>query len=398
MSLPSNHATLSASGAHRWLNCPPSAFLESAYRSEHGDSSSPAAEQGTAAHALAEWKIRRLDHRLQSSAGEKPVSEWVDDEMEAHTDDYATFILERASQAKAEDASFVLMVEQRLDFSHVVPGGFGTADCIIIAGNRIEVIDFKYGQGVLVDAENNPQLMLYGLGALQAFGALYDLSEVVLTIVQPRRQSISTWTISVPDLERWAREVVAPTAALAAKGGGVFSSGSWCQFCRIAPTCRKRAEDNLALAKHEFAPPAELSDAEIADVLTQLPKLKSWAADVETHALSLAVNQGRVFPGFKVVEGRSLRKYTDETAVVQAGSAAGVDVWERRVKTITALEKQVGKKRFTDIFAPYVHKPTGKPTLVPDTDKRPAMSLGASADFQPIQTNPEKSIIEGENQ
>lgn len=218
MSLPSNHAILSASGAHRWLNCPPSALLESAYRSEHGDSSSPAAEQGTAAHALAEWKVRRLDHRLQDSAGERPVSEWVDDEMETHTDDYATFILERASQAKAEDASFVLMVEQRLDFSHVVPGGFGTADCIIIAGDRIEVIDFKCGQGVLVDAENNPQLMLYGLGALQAFGTLYDLTEVRLTIVQPRRQSISTWTITVADLERWAREVVAPTAALAAKG------------------------------------------------------------------------------------------------------------------------------------------------------------------------------------
>lgn len=400
MSLPSNHATLSASGAHRWLHCPPSALLEAEYRSEHGESSSPAAEQGTAAHALAEWKIRLLDHRLQSSAGEKPVSEWVDGEMEAHTDDYATFILERASQAKAEDPSFVLMVEQRLDFSHVVPGGFGTADCIIIAGNRIEVIDFKYGQGVLVDAENNPQLMLYGLGALQAFGNLYDLSEVALTIVQPRRQSISTWTVSIPDLERWAKEVVAPTAAVTAAGKGEFASGSWCQFCRIAPTCRKRAQDNLTLAKYEFAPPAQLSDAEIADVLTQLPKLKSWAADVEAHALALAVNHGRVFPGFKVVEGRSTRKYTDESAIAHAGEAAGVDVWERKVKTITALEKQVGKKRFTELFAHLVHKPAGKPTLVPDTDKRPTMSLGASADFHPVQTNLEieNSTLEGENQ
>ena len=396
---PSNHATLSASGAHRWLHCPPFALLEAVYRGEHGESSSPAASQGTAAHALAEWKVRRLEERLQAGAGERPVSEWIDEEMETHTDDYATFILERVSQAKAEDASFVLLVGQRLNFSHVVPGGFGTADCIIIAGNRIEVIDFKYGQGVLVDAEQNPQLMLYGLGALHAFGTLYDLTEVRLTLVQPRRQSISTWTITVEDLKRWAREVVAPTAALAASGGGEFASGSWCQFCRIAPTCRKRAEENLALAKYEFAPPAELSDAEVAEVLTRLPGLKSWAADVEAHALAAAVKQGRIFPGFKVVEGRSLRKYTDEAALAQVADEAGVDVWERKVKSITALEKQVGKKRFAELFSDLVHKPAGKPTLVPDTDKRPAMSLGASADFQPVQTNQEieNSTLEGEN-
>lgn len=399
MSLPSNHATLSASSAHRWLNCPPSALLDAAYRGEPGEYSSPAAEQGTAAHALAEWKVRRFEPRFQKAVGEKPVSEWVDDEMETHTDDYASFILERASQAKAEDASFVLLVEQRLDFSHVVPSGFGTADCIIIAGNRIEVIDFKYGQGVLLDAEENPQLMLYGLGALHAFGRLYDLSEVRLTIVQPRRQSISTWEVTVADLERWAREVVAPTAALAASGGGEFASGSWCQFCRITPTCRERAEDNLALAKYEFAPLAELTDAEIAEVLTRLPELKAWAADVEAHALAAAVNQGRIFPGVKVVEGRSTRKYTNEEEVAQVGDEAGVDVWERKVKTITALEKQVGKKRFAELFSDLVHKPAGKPTLVPDSDKRPAMSLGASADFQPVQTNPEnkKSALEGEN-
>ncbi|QIU87377.1 DUF2800 domain-containing protein [Trueperella pyogenes] len=372
---PAAHATLSASGAHRWITCTPSALIEAALRAEHGDASSPAAEQGTVAHALAEWKIRRLDHRLRDDAGERPVSPLIDEEMEEHTSDYATFILERASQAQADDPSFVMAVEQRLDFSHLVPGGFGTADCIIIAGNRIEVIDFKYGQGVLVEAEENPQLMLYGHGALHAFGSLYDLAEVQLTIVQPRRQSISTWSLSTNDLERWGREVVVPAAALAAQGKGEFRPGSWCQFCRIAPTCRARAEKNLEVAKHEFAPPAELTAEEIAEVLERLPQLKSWAADVEAHALSLAVNQGHSFPGFKLVEGRSIRKYTDETAVADACAAAGVDdVFDHKLKTITALEKQLGKKRFAELVGHLVHKPAGKPALVPISDKRPALT------------------------
>lgn len=382
---PGKHAILSASGAHRWMECPPSALIEAEYRARHGDSSSPAAEQGTVAHALAEYKIRRLDHRLQQDAGEKPDSPLIDEEMEAHTDDYATFILEAASKARAEDPSFLLAIEQRLDFSHLVPGGFGTADCIIIANNRIQVVDFKYGQGILVDAKNNPQLMLYGLGALNQFGQLYDLETVQLTIVQPRRESISTWEISVHDLERWGREVVAPTAKLAATGGGEYKAGTWCQFCKIAPTCRARAEQNMKLAKHEFKAPAELTDADIAHVLTQIPLLKAWAADIEAHALGLAVNQGRVFAGFKLVEGRSIRKYTNEQDVAQACQKAGIEeIYERKLKTITALEKQLGKKRFTELLGHLVHKPAGKPTLVPETDKRaPLAAHTAASDFTP---------------
>lgn len=382
---PGKHATLSASGAHRWLACPPSALIEAEYRAQHGESSSPAAEQGTVAHALAEYKIRRLDHRLQQDAGEKPDSPLIDEEMEAHTDDYATFILEAASKARVDDPSFVLAIEQRLDFSHLVPGGFGTADCIIIANNRIQVIDFKYGQGILVGAENNPQLMLYGLGALNQFGQLYDLETVQLTIVQPRRESISTWEISAHDLERWGREVVAPTAKLAATGGGEYKAGSWCQFCRIAPTCRARAEQNMELAKHEFKAPVELTDADIAHILAQIPLLKAWAADVEAHALGLAVNQGHVFSGFKLVEGRSTRKYTNEQDVAQACQKAGIEeIYERKLKTITALEKQLGKKRFTELLGHLVHKPAGKPTLVPETDKRaPLAAHTAASDFTP---------------
>lgn len=371
--MPDQHALLSASGAHRWLACTPSATLEAGMP----ESSSSAAEQGTAAHTLAEWKLRRALHNAPTT---KPVSSWHDAEMDSLTDDYVAFVQERLRDVRQACADPQVLIEQRLDFSHVVPGGFGTGDCVIIAEPTLQIIDLKYGQGVMVEAEHNPQLMLYALGALEAFGSLYDITEVAVTIFQPRRANISTWHVSVTELEAWAEQVVKPRAALAARGDGEFAPGEWCRFCKLAPTCRTRAEANLALAQHEFAPPAELSDAEIAQVLAQLPDLKAWAADVEAHALSLAVNQGKTWPGFKLVEGRSIRKYSDESAVAQAAETAGVDVWEQKLKTITALEKQLGKKHFTTVFGDLVVKPAGKPTLVPESDRRPALEIQSATD------------------
>lgn len=335
------------------------------------------------AHAIAEWKLRCALHDAPTV---KPVSDWIDTEMEALTDDYVAFIQERLRDVRATCADPKVLIEQRLDFSHVVPGGFGTGDCVIIAEPLLQIIDLKYGQGVLVKAERNPQLMLYALGALNAFGSLYDIDEVAVTIYQPRRSNVSTWRVPVAELEAWAEQVVKPRAVLAASGDGDFASGEWCRFCKLNPTCRTRAEANLALAKHEFAPPAELDDDEIAAVLAQLPQLKAWAADVEAYALSLAVNQGKRWSGFKLVEGRSIRKYTDEAAVAQKAEAAGVtDIYERRLKTITALEKQLGKKRFTELLGDLVVKPAGKPALVPESDKRPALTLGDAAnEFTPI--------------
>ncbi|MBM7824711.1 hypothetical protein JOD55_000538 [Arcanobacterium pluranimalium] len=253
---------------------------------------------------MAEWKLRRA---LHDSPTTKPVSGWIDAEMDALTDDYAAFVQERLRDVHQECADPQVLIEQRLDFSHVVPGGFGTGNCVIIAELRLQIIDLKYGQGVMVEAEHNPQLMLYALGALNAFGSLYDISEVAVTIFQPRRSNVSTWTIPVAKLEAWTEQVVKPRAALAARGDGEFAPGEWCRFCKLVPTCRTRAETNLVLAQHELAPPAELTDAEIAQVLAQLPDLKAWAADVEAHALSLAVNQGKTWPRFKLVEGRSVR-------------------------------------------------------------------------------------------
>lgn len=378
--MPDQHALLSASGAHRWLACPPSARLEAGLP----ESSSAAAEQGTVAHGLAEWKLRRALHDAPTI---KPVSEWIDAEMEALTDDYVAFIQERLRDVRATCADPTVLIEQRLDFSHVVPGGFGTGDCVIIAEPVLHIIDLKYGQGVLVEAERNPQLMLYALGALNAFGSLYDIDEVAVTIYQPRRANISTWRVTVAELEAWAVEIVKPTAEMAANGGGEFASGEWCRFCKLNPTCRARAEANLALAKHEFAPPAELTEDEIVAVLAQLPQLKAWAADVEACALSLAVNQGKTWVGFKLVEGRSIRKYTDEAAVAQKAEVAGIDVWDRKLKTITALEKQLGKQRFAELLGDLVVKPAGKPALVPESDKRPALTLGDAAnEFTPIST------------
>lgn len=369
---PQKHALLSASSAHRWLHCPPSAKLTAGVT----EAPSEAALQGTAAHALAEHKLRRA----LKQQSKRPVSKYEDDEMNAHTDDYVSYVLEQYEQAKQATPGAVIYIEQRLDFSYVVPGGFGTGDCLIVADGTLHVIDLKYGLGVLVEAEWNPQMMLYALGALALFDALYDIEQVALTVFQPRRANVSTWTISVTELNKWAEQTLKPAAELAAKGEGEFCAGTWCQFCRIASTCRARAEANLELAKFDFTPPAELSADEVAEVLAQIPELTRWASDVQDYALSQALS-GELYEGFKLVAGRSIRKYTDETAVAEAAKAAGYrDIYKRSLLTITAMEKLMGKKNFSEILGNLVVKPEGKPTLVPVTDKRPELQISTAAD------------------
>lgn len=369
---PQKHALLSASSAHRWLHCPPSAKLTAGVT----EAPSEAALQGTAAHALAEHKLRRA----LKQQSKRPVSKYEDDEMDTYTDDYVAYVLEQYEQAKQATPGAVIYIEQHLDFSNVVPGGFGTGDCLIVADGTLHVIDLKYGLGVLVEAEWNPQMMLYAIGALALFDALYDIEQVALTVFQPRRENVSTWTISVTELNKWAEQTLKPAAELAAKGEGEFYAGAWCQFCRIASTCRARAEANLELAKFEFAPPAELSADEVAKVLAQIPGLTRWASDVQDYALSKALS-GERYEGFKLVAGRSIRKYTDETAVAEAAKAAGYrDIYKRSLLTITAMEKLMGKKQFSEILGDLVVKPEGKPTLVPVTDKRPELQVSTAAD------------------
>ncbi|MCI7305494.1 MULTISPECIES: DUF2800 domain-containing protein [Actinomycetaceae] len=372
--MPDSHALLSASSAHRWLNCPPSAKAVEGT----ADTPSDAALQGTAAHALAEHKLLRALKRRSK----RPISEWIDDEMETLTDDYRDFVLERLAEVRQTCVDAQVFVEQRLDYSTYAPGGFGTADALILAEPVLHLVDLKYGAGIAVSPVNNPQLMLYGLGALAAFGALYDITEVRLSIFQPRRDNVETWTIPATELIAWGQEVVAPIAAIAAQGRGEYRAGSWCQFCRIAPTCRARAAANLALARHEFAPPAELTLDEVADVLMKIPELKAWASDVEAWALAQA-QAGTQVPGFKVVAGRSVRKYSDEAAVAEAAKKAGyTDIWDKKLIGITAMEKLMGRSTFKDVLGDLVVKPEGKPTLVPESDKRPPLErVSAATDF-----------------
>ncbi len=361
------HALLSASSSHRWLNCSPSARLEQ----EFDDTESTAAAEGTAAHALCEHKLKKALKRRSK----KPVSEYDCDEMDAYTDDYVGFVIEAVEEAKQTCADPLVLIEQRLDFSCYVPEGFGTGDCVIVADGLLHIIDFKYGQGVLVEAEENPQMMLYALGALRLFDAIYDIKEIAMTIYQPRRENISTWTITVDDLLSWTENVLKPKAELAFRGEGEYIPGSWCTFCKAAVKCRARAEAKLQLARYEFALPPLLTDTEIEDILLKLDDLTKWANEIQAYAQDAAINHGKVWSGFKLVESTTKRKYTDEDAVIEAANAAGyTDIFRKSLIPITEMEKLMGKKNFAAILGSLVEKPKGRPTLVPASDKRPAIT------------------------
>lgn len=372
---PNTHAILSASASHRWLNCNPSARLEQ----EFADRETDAAAEGTAAHALCEHKLRRA-LKMRSK---KPISPYDCDEMDTCTDAYVEFVMEALAEAKQECKDPLVLIEQKLDFSCYVPDGYGTGDCLIVADKLLHIIDFKYGQGVLVDAEQNPQMMLYALGALRLFDSLYDITEVSMSIFQPRRENVSTWTISVDDLLDWAENALKPKAELAFKGEGEYTPGSWCQFCKAAVKCRARAEAKLQLARYEFAMPPFLSDEEIEDILLKLDDLTKWANEITAYAQDAAVNHGKVWRGFKLVESRTNRRYTDEETVAQAANAAGYhDIYKKSLIPITEMERLMGKKTFAEVIGSLVEKPKGRPTLVPASDKRPAIvSTGAEQDF-----------------
>ena len=364
---PNDHALLSASSSHRWLNCNPSARLER----EFADRETTAAAEGTAAHALAEHKLKR---RLKLRS-ERPVSVYDTDEMETCTDDYADFVMEQVTKERRRDPDTQVFIEQRLDFSCYVPEGFGTGDCLIVSRGRIHIIDLKYGMGLLVDSEENPQMKLYALAALKQYEEQYKIKKVKLTIFQPRRENVSTWETSVAKLKKWATKELVPKAEKAFKGEGEYCPGEWCIFCKAAVKCRARAEDKLRLAQSEFKMPPLLTDAEIEDVLAKLPDIKKWADEIQEYALAKAL-AGKEWAGFKLVEGRSVRKFTDERAVVKAANAAGYhDIYKQSLISITEMEKLMGKAEFSKVLGALVTKPQGKPTLVPDTDKRQAITV-----------------------
>lgn len=372
------HAILSASGAHRWLECTPAPRLEL----EFEDQESAAAAQGTAAHNLCEHKLKRA-LKIRSK---RPVSEFNDDEMEEHTDDYVAYVLEQVGEVKKTCKDPLILIEERLDFSSYVPEGFGTGDTVIIGDKNLHIIDMKYGQGILVYAEENPQMKLYALGALQAYESLYDIEEVILHIFQPRRENISDWTISVDELKEWAENILKPRAKLAFEGEGEYLPGDWCTFCRASVKCRARAEEKLRLAQSEFKLPPLLSDAEIEEVLSKLSDLTKWANEIMAYATDAAVNHGKEWAGFKVVEGRSIRKYKDEDKIAELVKENGYkDIYKQSLITLTEMEKLMGKVKFKEVLGDFIIKPKGKPSLVPLSDKRKAISVSnAKNEFNKI--------------
>ena len=367
------HALLSASSSHRWIACPPSALLSKKFE----DSSSSFAQEGTDAHTLAQYKLEKL-LGLPTKDPTESLS-FYDEEMNDHAENYAAFVLEQVERAKETCADPQVLIEQKLDFSRYVPEGFGHVDCLIISDGTLTVIDYKYGLGIKVSSERNPQMFCYALGGLGLFDGIYDIDNVRLVIYQPRRENISEYSISKSDLIQWAEDVLSPTAELASKGEGEYKAGEHCQFCKAKTTCRKRAEYNLELAKYDFEVPATLDHDEIATILTKADELVSWVSDVKEYALKEALN-GTKFEGFKLVAGRSNRKYTDEAAAADLVIAAGKDPYEKKLLGITAMTALLGKKAFEDILGGLTYKPPGKPVLVTADDKRPEFN-SAYEDF-----------------
>ena len=370
---PKGHAILSASSSDRWLHCPPSARLCEAYE----DKGSDYAAEGTDAHALCEYRLKQA----LGIPAEDPIENlsWYNEEMEECAAGYTAYVVELLETAKQTCSDPVVMIEQRVDFSRWVQDGFGTADCILIADGVLNIVDYKHGKGVEVSAEGNTQLSLYSLGALEIFDGIYDIDTVRMTIYQPRKSNISIFEMSKDALLTWADIELTEKARLAYEGQGNFSCGEWCRFCKAKAECRERAIYNLRLAQYDFLNPALLQDEEIADILGRIDALTSWASDVKEYALQQAIS-GKEWTGWKLVEGRSNRKYTSEADVAAAVESVGLDPYERKVLGVTAMQKLLGKTRFEELLSPYIEKPQGKPTLVLESDKRPAMNT-AKNDF-----------------
>ena len=373
--MPDTHALLSPSSSERWISCPPSVRMSEGIE----EKPSEYAAEGTAAHSLCEYKLRELLGYKQSDIREN--LDYYNKEMEDCTEEYRNYINELL--AEHDGRKPLMFVEQRVDFSRFVKEGFGTSDCIIIDNDTIFIIDFKYGTGVKVDALNNSQMMIYAIGALEMFDGIFDISHVVMTIFQPRLNNISSFEMTKEELYHWAFTILKPAADMAYQGSGEFKCGEHCRFCKAKSNCRARAEYNLKLAQYDFKMPATLEDIEIESLLGKLDMLIDWAEDIKTYALDQAV-QGKKWRGYKIVEGRSNRKYTDEKAVADKVTKAGYDPYEKKVLGITAMSKLLGKKKFEELLSGLVEKPQGKPALVPESDARPEMKTAANAakDFE----------------
>ncbi|MCI8940962.1 MAG: DUF2800 domain-containing protein [Dorea sp.] len=385
------HAFLSASSAKKWLNCTPSARLEETIP----DSTSKSAEEGTLAHSICELKLRKLftEQGMTSQTYNRRMNKLKKDklyqpEMDKHTDTYVEYIQQLAYSFPAAPS---VAVEKELDYGDYAPEGFGTADCIVISGTECYVIDFKYGQGVHVYAEGNPQMSLYALGALSAYGMIYPIHEVTLVIIQPRLNNISEWKTTADYLRTWGGEIVKPKATLAFKGEGDFCQGEWCDnsFCRASAICGHRAKENMSIEQDYLDPvtgrydlPPVIDNSMVGAILERAQNLAKWVKKLERYALEELVN-GNAIPGWKIVEGRSNREFTDIDKAYEALIEAGYKkelLYDQVPVPLTKAEKQISKEDYNNVLAKFIIKPKGKPTLALESDKRPVYEKQPSAE------------------
>lgn len=408
--MPEVHALLSASSSKQWLNCPPSARLQENFPNE----SSVYAEEGTFAHSICEYKVKKYLHeRVRRPQSE----EFYTEELEQSTDAYYEFVVSVIEEMKRNGCEPLVLVEERVDYSHIAPSGFGTADMLIIGHDAegrgiLHICDYKNGKGVFVDAHHNSQMMLYAIGALHAYGYIYPVEIVRMSIIQPRLDNISTYECSREELEAWG-ESIKPTAKMAYEGKGEQKAGDWCRFCRAKPVCRACKEEALALCREEFmdldagafaedprAAPSDVEESdttapytpdlsaptfkqpglvsldELTEILPTLNRISSWIESVFAFISSEAINHGVPIKGYKIVEGRSKRVFTNTKAVVEAATQNGyTDLYKQQLISLTEFEKMMGKKKFAELLGEYVAKPPGKLALVPESDPRPPVDL-----------------------
>lgn len=376
------HAVLSASSSNKWLVCTPSVRLEENFENK----TSEYMAEGTLAHAIAEFKVKSYFLEPIPKAtytrrlNKLKKDEHFDKEMLTHTDTYLEYIKGVALETNTKP---FIAVEQKVDYSDYAPEGFGTADCILISKNTLHVIDFKYGKGVEVSAEENPQMKLYALGAIKQFGMFYDIKTIRLTIVQPRKDNISEFETAKEDLLSWGETVVKPQAQKAFMGIGDFVQGNHCRFCKAKGACEFRAKENMKVVGEikEKQIRGILSNEEIADILNKTEGLNDWIKSVSEYALD-EILKGNSVPGYKAVEGKSNRKIVDIDKAFEILEANGIDealLYERKPLTLTQLEKTIGKKQVAESIGDYIEKPKGAPTLAKETDKRQAYEIKTSA-------------------
>lgn len=374
------HALLSASSSHRWLHCTGAPRLEATFE----DTTSVYAKEGTLAHEVCEFKLKAYLTPMAKSSYTRGLNklkkhELWHDEMDGTSETYLDYIKSILLSYKVAP---VVVSEKRVDFSQYVPEGFGTADCLILAGDTLHVIDYKHGKGVVVDADHNSQMMLYALGAMHDYSLLYAFKTVKMAIIQPRVNNISEFEMSTDDLKTWGETVVKPKAQEAfAEDGHTFTPGTWCGFCRAKQQCKARCEANAALHESVQQDPRLISYEELGHYLTVGQDLESWFKDLKEYALSESL-KGEDIPGWKAVEGRGSRSFQDSGIAIKTLIDAGIDesiLYERKVLTLAQIEKTLGKAEFANLVGDQVVKNAGKPTLVVDTDKRPRITNKPSA-------------------